>query len=319
MRDLRAHRRPGSGPARDSLEAYLDDISRHDLLTPEDERRLGAAIEAGRRAAREIDEEEEEEDGGLPPDRLRHLRAQVAECQRSTRRFIEANLRLVVAIAKRYRSSGVPLADLIQEGNIGLIHAVGRFDHRRGVRFSTYAAYWIRQSIARAVTRVARAIRLPDEVDRRLSAVRRARTQLEVALGRAPTVEEVAALAGLPVAAVRDVERHDTPTASLDAPLGDAGAVGDRVPDDRAAQALEEAVARLVPSAVAGLLAQLGDRDREVLCLRFGLAGDRPHSAAAVGRRLGISEERVRQIERRALDRLRPHLAELEARDLLDR
>jgi len=250
------------------VRAYLSDIGREPLLTREDEQRLGRAMQSGRQASEEL----ARLDGALPSERRRCLQSLVTECERSTRRFIAANLRLVVSIAKRYRASGLTLLDLVQEGNIGLIRAVHKFDPSKGFRFSTYAAFWIRQAIGRAVERAQR-------------------------LGRAP-----GQVGGAPL--------------SLSAPVGDEGGeLSDGVADDRAARQLDDAITALSPPAVDRLLACLDDREREIIRLRFGLAGDRPLILAEVGARLGLSGERVRQIELRALRRLRPVLAAMEPDD----
>ncbi|HEX2701581.1 MAG TPA: sigma-70 family RNA polymerase sigma factor [Acidimicrobiales bacterium] len=304
-----------AGPAIDPVRAYLDDVGRHDLLTRQDEERLARSIESGRNATEEL-----KKDGSLPPERRRHLLALVAECERSTREFIVSNLRLVVSIAKRYRNSGIPMSDLIQEGNIGLIQAVRKFDHRRGFRFSTYATFWIRQAIGRAVHGSGRTIRLPVEVGERLAALRRAQSRLESRLGRPPTVAEVAGEVGLPPAKVAGLLDHATHPVSLDATLGEDGSeLGELVEDHHATKPFEDAVSRMTPSAVDRLLAALDGRDREVLCLRYGLSGEQPMSFHQVGQRLGVTGERARQLERRALSRLRPELKRLEEQGLLDR
>ena len=313
--NTRTREHGGAGQGDDPVRAYLHDIGRHDLLTRLDEERLGRAIESGRTATKEL----EEGDGALPPERRRQLRFLIAECERSTRLFIVSNLRLVVSIAKRYRNSGVPLPDLIQEGNIGLIQAVRKFDYRRGFRFSTYATFWIRQAISRAVARSGRTIRLPNEVSERLGAVRKAQKRLESSLGRPPTLDELAGDLSMPAPMVADLLEHAPATVSLNSTLGEGGSeLGDLVEDRQASRPFEEAVSALVPSAVDRLLASLDARDREVLCLRFGLSGEDPMALGEVGRRLGLSGERVRQLERRALGRLRPELARLEEQGLLD-
>ena len=299
----------------DAVDTYLGDIGRHELLTKEEEVRLGQAIESGRAASQEL----EREDGRLPPERRCHLRGLIRECERSTRQFIVANLRLVVSIAKRFRWSGVPLPDLIQEGNIGLIEAVRRFDHRRGFRFSTYAAIWIRKAIGRGIATTGRTIRLPVHVQERLTAVRRAQAKLAAERGRTPTLSELAIELRLPERTVVELLDQAKSIASLDATPDDGTPLAEIVQDERSAHAFEDVVASLVPSAVERLLAVLGARDREVLCLRYGLTGERPLTTTQVGERLGVSSERIRQLERRALGHLRPELARMEHEGLVER
>ena len=303
----------------EAVNTYLEGIRAEQLLTADDEARLARAIERGRSACQEL-----EADQGLPPERRAYLRSLIAECERSTRQFITANLRLVVSIAKRFRWSGLPLPDLIQEGNIGLIEAVRRFDHRRGHRFSTYAAIWIRQAIGRAVAATGRAIRLPVHAQRRLATVRAAEQALAGQLGRPPSLDELAAEVGLPRHKVAEVLDHAATVVSLDVSRRDdegdgAGSLGHLLRDERSAQSFEAAMAGLVPKAVDRLLAVLDGRDREVLCLRYGLAGEPPLTSAQIGLRLGVSGERIRQIERRALNRLKPELARMEKEGLVER
>ena len=304
---------------RDAVDAYLVDIRAERLLSADDEVRLARAIEDGRSAWQEL----EAEGGRLPSERRAHLRRLIAECERSTRQFVTANLRLVVSIAKRFRWSGIPLPDLIQEGNIGLIEAVRRFDYRRGHRFSTYAAIWIRQAIGRAVSSTGRAIRLPVHAQRRLAAVRAAELSLADRLGRAPSLDELAAEVALPRSKVAELLDHAATVVSLDTGGSDddggGGPLAHLLRDERSAQPFEAAMASLVPKAVDRLLAVLDGRDREVLRLRYGLAGDQPLTTTQIGQRLGVSGERIRQIERRALGRLKPELARMEQEGLVER
>ena len=286
----------------DAVRSYLHDISGHPLLTAADEERLARSIAEGREASKEL----EEGDGRLPPERRRYLRELVARCEQSTRQFVEANLRLVVSIAKRYRHPRVPLPDLIQEGNMGLLQAVRKFDHTKGFRFSTYATWWIRQAITRSLANTGRLIRLPVEAGDRLGRIRGAAETLEAELGRPPTVDELAAAVRAPARRVVELLESATEPISVSQPVGDdGGELGDTIADPAAAAALEESLASLVPSQVERLLGSLDERERQLLCLRYGLDGEQPRSRAAVGEVLGISGERIRQVEARALARLR--------------
>jgi RNA polymerase primary sigma factor len=269
----------------DPVRAYLNEIGKVRLLTAAEEVELAIQIEAGSQAAR------------------RHL--------------IEANLRLVVSVARRYSSSGLPLLDLVQEGNIGLMRAVERFDYRRGFKFSTYATWWIRQAISRAVADKARTIRLPVHVGERHSQLLRISRTLAQELGREPTEEEVATAAGLRIAQVRTLMIAAREPVSLDIPIGDedAGRLGDLIED--AAPGPEQTVAQqVVRTEIESVLTALTPRERRVIQLRFGLVDDHQRTLEEVGRRLGVTRERARQIETTALRRLRrPSLAAM-LRDL---
>jgi RNA polymerase primary sigma factor len=220
--------------------------------------------------------------------------------------MIESNLRLVVSIAKHFRGHGVPLTDLIQDGTVGLIRAVDKFDWRRDLKFSTYATWWIRQAVQRGVANKSRTIRLPVHIVEREARIARAERELTAQLGRAPTQEEVARQAKLPLKQVREVKAAARTVTSLDRPLGeDEGtSLGELLPsgDEPADEELEIS---LRSEALHRALGQLGEREQQVLSFRFGLgADDRPLSLEEIGRRMGITRERVRQIERRALEQL---------------
>ena len=292
-----------SGRDDDVMSVYLDDIAARPLLTRDDEERLARAIEEGREAAREL----HEGDGALPPERQRMLRRLIALCEESTRRFVEANLRLVVSIAKRYRHPRLSLSDLVQEGNLGLMRAVRKFDHRKGFRFSTYATWWIRQAISRAISDTGRLVRLPADAGDKLARIRRTSDRLEAELGRRPTPDEVGAELGMAAARVRELLQASAETVSIsERPgSGDAPELGDAIADPLAERALEELLSALAPEEVDRLLSSLDARSKEVLRLRLGLDGGPSRSRAAVGECLGITGERARQIEARALARLR--------------
>ena len=296
----------------DPVGAYLNDIRSGPLLTRSDEEELGRAMAEGRMASRELEE------GGddLPPERRRHLRQLIARCEQSTRRFVEANLRLVVSIAKRYRHPMIPLPDLIQEGNLGLIQAVKKFDHSRGFRFSTYATWWIRQAIARSIANSGRLVRLPVEAHLRVGQIKRTSARLEMERGRPPTAAELAAELDMRPARVVELLESANEPVSVSRPAHDDGPDDDRDLVDSAQSPLERVLSSMLPGEVERLLAGLGERERRILCLRFGLDGEEPRSRAAVGEQIGISGERVRQVELRALARLRDAPETAAARDL---
>jgi RNA polymerase primary sigma factor len=258
----------------DLFRVYLDQIGQHPLLTREDEVALAQAIEAGDDAAR--------------------------------RTMIESNLRLVVTIARRFTATGLPLGDLVQEGNLGLMRAVEKFDWRLGFKFSTYATWWIRQAIARgAADRGTRAIRLPVHVDEQMGRLWRTRTRLHERLGREPTDDELADALDVPVGKVARLKDTAQAVTSLDAPVGEDGAHLQDLLDDSAAGPDELAVAAVGREALEQALDALPDREREVLVLRFGLDSGTPRTLAEVGSVMGFSRERARQVERDALAALR--------------
>ena len=284
------------------LRMYLQEIGKHTLLTRADEQRLGAVIEAGREAAAEL-----ERDGLLPGRRRAELRQLIVKGEKATEQFVAANLRLVVSIAKRYQASGVPLLDLVQEGNLGLIHAVEKFDFRKGFKFSTYATWWIRQSIARAIANTGRTIRLPVHAGETVSRVQKAQAGLEADLGRLPTRAELASETGLCATKVDEALLHACPPLSIFDPLapdGDA-VLGDMLEDPRANAALDEVMTASLPAQVIALLAELDERERQVVCLRYGLDRGAPRTLAEVATACKMTKEGVRQAERRALAKLR--------------
>jgi RNA polymerase primary sigma factor len=293
-----------AGPDADLLRLYLNEIGQHDLLTREDEQRIGRVIDAGRRATAQLDAAGA---GELPDDTLAELQAAVAAGERAAKQFVEANLRLVVSIAKRYQSSGLPLLDLVQEGNMGLIHALEKFDFGRGFKFSTYATWWIRQAITRAIANTSRTIRLPVHAGETVTRVQKARVQLESELGRTPRVEELAKECDLNCERVTEALRLAPHPASIFEPLGtDADiTLADTVSDPDAVPAIDQIIAESLPLHVARLLNTLGDDERKVVSLRYGFDQGQPRTLAEVGRLCGLSAEGVRQVERRALAKLR--------------
>ncbi|HUQ63293.1 MAG TPA: sigma-70 family RNA polymerase sigma factor [Acidimicrobiales bacterium] len=300
----------------DLVRLYLSEIGRHSLLTRDDETRLAQVMDAGRRAAAHLARA-----GAATDDepRRQELQAAVADGERAAATFVRANLRLVVSIAKRYQSSGMALLDLVQEGNLGLIHAVGKFDFRRGFKFSTYATWWIRQAITRAIANTGRTVRLPVKMGETVAGVRRAQNDLEMDLGRPPTLAEMAVATGLRPDKVEEAFTLGREPLSMDESVTSEGdtVLGDVLEDQAASAALDEAVMYCLPEQVRRLLSALDDREREVVCLRYGLDRGEPRTLSAVAEICGLSKEGVSSIERRALAKLRRCPASSGIADLL--
>jgi RNA polymerase sigma factor (sigma-70 family) len=298
----------------DLVRLYLSDIGRHRLLTKDDEARLAQAAEAGREARSEL-----AAGGGLSPTRVRKLRQAVREGDLAVEAFINGNLRLVVSIAKRYQGADLPLLDLIQEGNLGLIHAVEKFDWRKGFKFSTYATWWIRQAITRGIANAGRTIRLPVHAGDLLNQIAKARGRLEAQLGRRPSLAELARDLDVSTERVAEILRHATTPASLSEPLRheSSAELGDLVEDFGAVSPSEAAATALLPGQVAKLLTCLDAREREIVRLRFGLDRGEPRTLEEVGVSFGLTRERIRQIEARAMSKLRHPTAGQDLRELL--
>ncbi len=295
----RSGHRGARGPD-DLVGRYLTEIGRYPLLTAAEEIDLAQKIEAGLAA------EEQLELGDLTPAVRATLRRDVREAAKAKQRFIQSNLRLVVSIAKRYQSTGLPLLDLIQEGNLGLIRAVEKFDHRKGFKFSTYATWWIRQAIGRGVADKGRTIRLPSHVVDTLTMLSKASGTLLKELGREPTAAELSELTGMTIDKVETALSATADVISLSAGVGDdATEFGDLLPDEKADAPFDVAAASLEKIAIRNLLYTLSDRERQVLELRFGLVGERPLTLDEVGRHFKLTRERIRQIEAKALTKLR--------------
>jgi RNA polymerase sigma factor (sigma-70 family) len=286
----------------DLVRLYLTDIGRHPLLTKEDEVRLAQAMDAGNEAQVQM-----ERDGrGLSPARRRELSRQVKTGQKAKRVFIESNLRLVVSVAKAYQASGVPLLDLIQEGNLGLIHAVGKFDWRRGFRFSTYATWWIRQGISRGIAKTDRTIRLPTDVRRTVRRARKEQDSLELELGRPATLTELGSTMAMTQDQIVRALNISTASVSLSTPVGEDGHTELAEVIDRSAPGPEEGVVdRAWREEVARLLDSLSLRERDILRLRFGFGDDRRRTISQVAVVVGLTPQRVSQIQAQALQKLR--------------
>ena len=293
----------------DAVRQYLNEIGQVALLTAEEEVDLAKRISAANHAQRLLDDDSTT----LSSDDRRQLQRIVRLGTVARRALTEANLRLVVSVARRYVVRNLPLIDLIQEGNIGLMRAVEKFDHTKGFKFSTYASWWIRQMIGRAVADQSRTIRIPVHLVEAMNKVRRTERELVQQLGREPSIEELARASDVPVSRVEEFRRLAVDPASLDAPVGDDGSasMSDLIEDTDARAPLEIASQGMLERQLAEVLELLGDRERDILTRRFGLAGQLPQTLDKVGEDLGLTRERVRQIEVRALAKLRhPHHSE---------
>ncbi|MDQ1476357.1 MAG: polymerase primary sigma factor, partial [Actinomycetota bacterium] len=297
------------------VRLYLEDVGRHNLLTKDDEIRLAQAIETGTAATERLETAKK-----LTPTQRRQIKREIRQGEEAHRQFVNSNLRLVVSIAKKYQSSGLPLLDIVQEGNLGLIHAVDKFDWRKGFKFSTYATWWIRQAIQRGIANSARVIRLPVHAGDMLTALLKLRASLEGSLGRTPTLAELAGEAELPLEKVVEVLRYAVDTVSLDEPVRDDGdaELGDFVEDRNAVAPFEHAATSLLPNEVAKVLSVLDERERTILTLRFGLDGGGERTLEEVAEHFGLTRERIRQIEARAMSKLRHPSADVGARELLE-
>ncbi len=296
------------------MRLYLDEVGRYPLLTKEDEARLGQLVQAGQEAQAAL-----AANPALALVQRRKLARTARAGDAAAETFVKANLRLVVSVASKYQWSGLPLLDLVQEGNLGLIHAVEKFDWRKGFKFSTYATWWIRQAIGRAIDNTARTIRLPGHVGDQIRKVRRTQTAMEMALGRLPTEAELAAETGLPEEVVTDLLRYDDEPASLAGRVGDSEdtELGDLIADRSTPSPFEATLDRMLPEEVERLLSPLGDTERQVLRLRYGLDRGEPRTLDEVGDVLSLSGERIRKIERSALRKLRADLVGTDAHELL--
>jgi RNA polymerase sigma factor (sigma-70 family) len=302
----------------DPIRLYLNQIVRHALLTKAREAELARLIEAGNAARTELDDAANKR-RRIPASRRRSLLEAVRSGDEATQTFVEANLRLVVSIAKKYQASEVPLLDLVQEGNLGLIHAVEKFDYRKGFKFSTYATWWIRQAITGGIANTGRTIRLPVHVGSRLTELRRAQDRLATELGHKPTLEQLAQELNIATDQVARVLRHAPDTLSLSEPVGDHDDAvrGDMIGDASARSPSDAAVESVLPAEIARLLEPLDDREREILRLHFGLDRGEPRTLQEISNSLNLSRERIRQIELRAMSKLRHPSAGVGGRDLL--
>ncbi len=309
-KDARPER--GASPT-DTVGLYLDEVSGHELLTAEDEVHLARAMERGKKAKVSL------ESGEYPrSDRPKLMRA-IAEGDEAKMSFIRSNLRLVISIAKRYSGRGLDLLDLIQEGNLGLIRAVEKFDWRKGFKFSTYATWWIRQAITRGLGNNGRTIRLPVHMVDVVRTVQDTRQTLHDQLHRMPTLEEISEVSGLDTERVLAALEAPAETVSLDRPVGEDGdaSLQDFVEDHSALNPEERAASAWQRERLVQALKDLDYEEQQVLWLRFGLDGDEPWTLSDVGKVINSTRERVRQIEARGLAKLRHPSCDIDLQGLL--
>ncbi|MFF3320376.1 RNA polymerase sigma factor [Streptomyces sp. NPDC003035] len=305
----------GNGPSSDLFRQYLREIGRIPLLTAAEEVELARRVEAGLFAEEKLlNTPDLDSRLALDLDRL------VVLGRMAKRRLIEANLRLVVSVAKRYVGRGLTMLDLVQEGNLGLIRAVEKFDYARGYKFSTYATWWIRQAMSRALADQARTIRVPVHVVELINRVVRVQRRMLQERGYEPTPEEVAAQLDLTPERVGEVLRLAQEPVSLHAPVGeeDEVALGDLIEDGDAASPVESAAFLLLREHLEAVLSTLGERERKVVQLRYGLDDGRPRTLEEIGRLFGVTRERIRQIESKTLNKLRDHAYADQLRGYLD-
>ncbi len=286
-------------PADDTVSLYFRQMASEPLLTAEQEVALAKRIERGFEA-RDLLEENPE----LPQEEQTIIQANIADGQAAREHLSRANTRLVVSIAKRYRNQGLPMSDLIQEGNVGLMIAVDRFDYTMGNRFSTYASWWIRQTITRALSQKSRIIRLPLHLSDQLRRITTAHQILKQELGRDPSDEELSNRLDLPVKDIRATLDSNLQTIALEMPVGNDSEFGDFIEDDLSLSPDEAMNIVMLSDSVNRILNELLPREAKILRLRFGLEGGTPKTLEQVGKILGLSRERIRQIERHALRRL---------------
>jgi RNA polymerase primary sigma factor len=324
----------GRGTAADPVRTYLKEIGKISLLTAAEEVALARRIEAGLLAAARIAALEDSavvEDplagagppgvgSAIPDAQLSRLEAIVADGFHAKKQLTEANLRLVVSIAKRYMGRGLLFLDLIQEGNLGLIRAVEKFDYTKGFKFSTYATWWIRQAITRAIADQARTIRIPVHMVETINTVLRVQRQLLQELGREPTLEELADKLRVSPGKVREIQRIAQEPVSLETPVGqdEGSALGDFIEDQQAVEPADAAARALLAEAVGEALEELTERERQVVRLRFGLDDGQVRTLEEVGREFGVTRERIRQIEAKTLAKLRHPIRSQKLRDYLE-
>ena len=303
----------------DPVRMYLKEIGKVPLLTADQEVELATAMTAGREAKERLDEAEANGEV-LPAEELAQLKKQVKAGERAKQQLAEANLRLVVSIAKRYVGRGMLFLDLIQEGNLGLIKAVEKFDYTKGYKFSTYATWWIRQAITRAIADQARTIRIPVHMVETINKVIRVSRQLLQELGHDPSPEEISEEMNMPVDKVREILKIAQEPVSLETPIGEEedSHLGDFIPDEAASEPSEAASFTLLKEQLVDVLSTLTPREEKVLKLRFGIEDGRTRTLEEVGKEFNVTRERIRQIEAKALRKLRHPSRSKKLKDFLN-
>ena len=303
----------------DPVRMYLKEIGKVPLLSAAEEIDLAMKIEAGVAAAAELDKAEEEGRELERREKRRLGRVEQVGID-AKQQLIEANLRLVVSIAKRYVGRGMLFLDLIQEGNLGLIRAVEKFDYTKGFKFSTYATWWIRQAITRAIADQARTIRIPVHMVETINKLVRIQRQLLQELGREPTPEEIGKEMGLPAERVREIQKISQEPVSLETPIGEEedSQLGDFIEDDAAVVPPDAASFSMLQEQLSKVLDGLAERERKVISLRFGLEDGHPRTLEEVGREFGVTRERIRQIESKTLAKLRHPSRSSKLKDYLE-
>jgi RNA polymerase nonessential primary-like sigma factor len=294
-------------PAADLVRVYLNGIGKTALLSAEDEVELAKRIEAGLYAQHLLEAPKR-----MGEARKRDLTTIVRDGHAARQHLLEANLRLVVSLAKRYTGRGMPLLDLIQEGNLGLIRAMEKFDYAKGFKFSTYATWWIRQAITRGMADQSRTIRLPVHLVEQVNKLARIKREMHQIMGREATDEELAEESGIPAEKIADLLAHSRDPVSLDMPVGadEEAPLGDFIEDSEAMSAENTVIAELMHTDIRHVLATLDEREQRVIQLRFGLDDGQPRTLDQIGKQFGLSRERVRQIEREVMIKLRSGGAE---------
>jgi RNA polymerase primary sigma factor len=303
----------------DSVRAYLSQIGKVTLLTAEQEVELAKRIEVGLYAANRLRSAEERAEE-IPSQLRRDLRCIVRDGERAKNQLIEGNLRLVVSVAKRYAGRGMAFQDLIQEGNIGLVHAVEKFDYTKGYKFSTYAIWWIRQAITRAIADQARTIRIPINVIEVINKLGTVQRKLIQDLGREPTPEELAKEMDTTPEAVQELARYARQPISLDQALGEEGdsQLGDFIEDCEAGIPVEAVSFMQLQQNLQSVLTTLPQREADIIQLRFGLIDGNPRTLEEIGREYGLTRERIRQLEAKTMTKLRQPSCSQALRDYLD-
>ena len=300
----------------DHVKMYLKEIGKVNLLTPEEELSLAKRMADGETAKEQLEEIGE----NIDEDSKKQIDLLIADGEKAKKSLAEANLRLVVSIAKRYVGRGMLFLDLIQEGNLGLIKAVDKFDYTKGYKFSTYATWWIRQAITRAIADQARTIRIPVHMVETINKLVRVSRQLVQELGREPTPEELAKELNMPVDKVREISKISQEPVSLETPIGEEedSHLGDFIQDEHIPVPADEAAHTLLREQLEKVMDTLSEREQKVLALRFGLEDGKPHTLEEVGREFQVTRERIRQIEAKALRKLRHPTRSRKLRDFLE-